>query len=69
MYGDGGLLCVFFLQFSTEIIKAISKGETPEWDSNLGKYVYGSSESVDMGGQKTSTDPQANQTADEDLPF
>jgi hypothetical protein len=58
-----------YSQKPIEYLEAISKGETPEWDSNLGKYVYGSSESVDMGTKTTSTDPQANQTTDEDLPF
>ena len=59
-----------YSQKPIEYLEAISKGETPEWDSNLGKYVYGSSESVDMGGNKTkSDDPQANQIVDEDLPF
>ena len=38
-----------YSQKPVEYLEAIAKGETPEWDSNLGKYVYGSSESVDMG--------------------
>jgi len=54
----------------TEYLEAIARGETPRWDSDLGKYVYGnsSSSSTTMGGGGYS-DPQADADPDEDLPF
>lgn len=54
----------------TEYLEAIARGETPRWDSDLGKYVYGnsSSSSTTMGGGGY-TDPQADADPDEDLPF
>ena len=57
-----------------EYLEAIARGETPKWDSDQGKYVYGdSSESVEsFGGNKTESkfvDPQTNEEIDEDLPF
>jgi len=58
-----------------EYLEAIARGETPKWDSDQGKYVYGdSSVSTDsFGGSKTKTevyaDPQVNDDSDEDLPF
>jgi hypothetical protein len=54
----------------TEYLEAIARGETPRWDSDLGKYVYGnsSSSSTTMGGGGYN-DPQADADPDEDLPF
>jgi hypothetical protein len=53
----------------TEYLEAIARGETPRWDSDLGKYVYGdsSTSSTTMGGGYT--DPQSDAEPDEDLPF
>ena len=61
-----------YAQKPIEYLEAVSKGETPEWDSNLKKYVYADSEtgSIDMEKVVSPTlDPQANQAQDEDLPF
>lgn len=60
-----------YAQKPIEYLEAISKGETPEWDSNLKKYVYADSESssIDMEKVVTTADPQANQEQDSDLPF
>lgn len=61
-----------YAQKPIEYLEAISKGETPEWDSNLKKYVYADSESGSIDMEKVvspSVDPQANQAQDEDLPF
>jgi hypothetical protein len=59
-----------------EYLESIARGETPRWDSALGKMVYGDSTEgeVVIGGTKTQTtttyeDPQANAEVDEDLPF
>jgi hypothetical protein len=56
-----------------EYLEAIARGETPRWDSDSGKYAYGSStsETIDMGGKKSNkySDPQENQEPDEDMPF
>ena len=55
-----------------EYLEAISKGEVPEWDSNLKKYVYTDSEttSIDMATVvSTPADPQEKAKVDEDLPF
>ena len=53
-----------------EYLEAIARGETPRWDSDAGKYIYGNpSESIStMGGGKVS-DPQDNDEPDNDLPF
>ena len=53
-----------------EYLEAIARGETPRWDSDAGKYIYGNpSESIStMGGGKVS-DPQANAEPDNDMPF
>jgi hypothetical protein len=59
----------------TEYLEAISRGETPRWDSDKGGYVYSNSEEgeISMGGSKSESkkveDPQANNDIDEDLPF
>jgi hypothetical protein len=54
-----------------DYLEAIARGEEPRWDSETGKYVFGDSAMISMGGGKTSeiTDPQALSTPDEDLPF
>jgi len=53
-----------------EYLEAIARGETPRWDSDAGKYVYGNSEQSEMSmGGKTYDDPQINDEPDGDLPF
>jgi hypothetical protein len=54
-----------------EYLEAISRGETPKWDSNQNKYVYGNSTEAEtsMGGAPAYEDPQVNAEPDEDLPF
>jgi len=58
-----------------EYLEAIARGETPKWNTELGKYTYGdSTESEEsFGGSKAKTevyaDPQVNDDSDEDLPF
>jgi hypothetical protein len=53
-----------------EYLEAIARGETPRWDSDAGKYVYGNSEASEMSmGGKTYEDPQVNDEPDGDLPF
>ena len=60
---------------SVEYLEAIANGQTPKWDSVLGKYTYGDSEMSEQtfGGSKAKTevyaDPQMNDDSDEDLPF
>ena len=64
-----------YSQKPVEYLDAVSRGETPVWDTDLKKYVYGDTEtSIDMGGTPTPTntppvDPQAGQESDSDLPF
>lgn len=64
-----------YSQKPVEYLDAVSRGETPVWDTDLKKYVYGDTEtSIDMGGTSTPTntppvDPQAGQESDSDLPF
>lgn len=57
-----------------DYLEAIARGETPRWDSDAGKYVYGDSSTGEMsmgGGKSTSSysDPQFNAEPDEDMPF
>jgi hypothetical protein len=54
-----------------DYLEAIARGETPRWDSELGKYVYGDSTEgeTSIGGSKKYKDPQAESEPDEDLPF
>ena len=58
-----------------EYLEAVARGETPRWNTEQGKYTYGdSSEGTEsFGGKKTTTttytDPQSNNTPDEELPF
>tara|TARA_Y100001938_G_C8083452_1_gene430503 strand:+ start:530 stop:1408 length:879 start_codon:yes stop_codon:yes gene_type:complete len=66
-----------YSQKPVEYLEAVSRGETPVWDTDLKKYVYGDSEtSIDMGTTTSSNtnsekpvDPQAGQETDTDLPF
>jgi hypothetical protein len=53
-------------------LEAIARGETPRWDSDAGKYVYGDSSvgTTSVGGSAASAqDPQSMDAPDEDLPF
>jgi len=57
-----------------EYLEAIARGETPRWDSDAGKYVYGDSSEAEItiGGnkkQETVLDPQVNDDVDDELPF
>lgn len=54
-----------------EYLEAIARGETPKWDSEKGGYVYGNSEQSEesFGGKETYSDPQANDSPDDDMPF
>jgi hypothetical protein len=58
-----------------EYLEAVANGQTPKWDTVLGKYTYGdsmASEEVIGGSSKVETtyvDPQADDDADEELPF
>jgi len=58
-----------------EYLEAISRGETPKWDSEKGGYAYESNsvETESFGGKKSNeskpVDPQANDEVDEYLPF
>lgn len=57
-----------------DYLEAIARGETPRWDSDAGKYVYGDSSTgeMSMGGGKSASsysDPQFNAEPDEDMPF
>jgi hypothetical protein len=58
----------------TEYLEAVANGQTPRWDSELGKYTYGDSsqsEEVFGGAKPTNTyqDPQVDEEENEDLPF
>jgi hypothetical protein len=62
-----------------EYLEAISRGETPRWDSEKGGYVYsntetsefsrGGSPKIEVKSINEVSDPQANDEVDEDLPF
>ena len=58
-----------------EYLEAISRGETPRWDSDKGGYVYANDEVAEtsIGGSKSTpapvVDSQVNEEIDEDLPF
>lgn len=55
-----------------EYLEAVARGETPIWDNETKKYIYGDDVEISMGGKSESkqiVDPQANATVDEDLPF
>jgi len=56
-----------------EYLEAIATGQTPIWNSELKKYVYGEDAEISLGGSKEKeeeiVDPQANADADDELPF
>ena len=54
-----------------EYLEAIARGETPRWDSEKGGYVYGDSSQSEMvlGGDDSYSDPQANDSPDDDMRF
>ena len=63
-----------YAQKPVEYLEAISRGETPVWDTELKKYVYGEDSEVTLGGSTTekveeTKDPQAQMDVDTDLPF
>ncbi len=57
-----------------EYLDAIANGQTPIWNSELKKYVYGEDAEISLGGNQKEKeveiiDPQANAEVDEELPF
>ena len=63
-------------QKPVEYLEAIARGETPVWDSELKKYVYGEEEEMTIGGSTNKkekaedvSDPQDSYDVDDDLPF
>ena len=56
-----------------EYLEAIARGETPKWNSDKGGYDYGDSseDETSFGGSKSSgpIDPQADDEADDEMPF
>ena len=56
-----------------EYLEAIARGETPKWNSEKGGYDYGDSseDETSFGGSKSSgpIDPQADDEADDEMPF
>ena len=64
-----------YSQKPVEYLEAIARGETPVWDTELKKYVYGDDTEVTLGGSVASDtntkveDPQASAGVDDDLPF
>ena len=62
-----------YSQKPVEYLEAIARGETPVWDTELKKYVYGDDVEVTLGGSVSSdskvSDPQEGMDIDEDLPF
>ena len=63
-----------YAQKPVEYLEAIARGETPVWDTELKKYVYGEDSEVTLGGSTTekveeTKDPQAQMDVDTDLPF
>jgi hypothetical protein len=65
-----------YSQKPVEYLEAIARGETPVWNSELKKYVYGDDEEMTIGGSNSSSnsdesdyDPQSEQDIDDDLPF
>ena len=65
-----------YAQKPVEYLEAIARGETPVWNSDLKKYVYGDDEEMTIGGSSSSStseetyeDPQSDQEVDDDLPF
>ena len=63
-----------YAQKPVEYLEAIARGETPVWDTELKKYVYGEDSEVTLGGGATekveeTKDPQSSMGVDTDLPF
>lgn len=67
-----------YAQRPVEYLEAVANGETPRWDSDLKKFVYGDGEELEtIGGSKPKKevvkeeveDPQQKMEVDEDLPF
>jgi len=65
-----------YAQKPVEYLEAIARGETPVWDSELKKYVYGEEEEMTIGGstnkkekEEDVSDPQDSYDVDDDLPF
>jgi hypothetical protein len=65
-----------YAQKPVEYLEAIARGETPVWNSELKKYVYGEDEEMTIGGSTNTPqsedsyeDPQSNDEVDDDLPF
>ena len=63
-----------YSQKPVEYLEAIARGETPVWDTELKKYVYGEESEMSIGGSKASVnedeeDPQVDMEVDDDLPF
>ena len=56
-----------------EYLEAVAVGETPIWNTELKKYVYGEEAEISLGGTKQENtpivDPQADEEPSEDLPF
>jgi hypothetical protein len=56
-----------------EYLEAVAVGETPIWNSELKKYVYGEEAEIQLGGNKQEetpvVDPQADEEPSEELPF
>jgi len=74
---DGMTWSDVYAQRPTEYLEAVARGETPVWDSELKKFVYGDDTTETIGGStpKKQTvkeeyeDPQEDMEVDEDLPF
>ena len=72
-----------YAQRPIEYLEAIARGETPVWDSELKKFVYGDNTTEVLGGstkksspkskveddEEDDDDPQSESEVDEDLPF
>lgn len=72
-----------YAQRPIEYLEAIARGETPVWDSELKKFVYGDDTTEVLGGstkknspkskveddEEDDEDPQSESEVDEDLPF
>jgi len=65
-----------YSQKPVEYLEAIARGETPVWDTELKKYVYGDNTETTFGSSVTTEsttekteDPQSKMDVDEDLPF
>ena len=63
-----------YAQKPVEYLEAIARGETPVWDSELKKYVYGEESEMSIGGSSNTVseetvDPQSTMEVDDDLPF